>query len=257
MAFDAHCHLGDARLAGCIGEVLERSRQAGIVGWIQGGVCPDDWAQQLALQKTHGSSVVTAFGLHPWWVAAATDAQVEASLIKLEQQVSQAQAVGELGLDFLPAHVPDAAAKERQIRAFVAQLAIAKAAQKPLVLHVVQAHGEALKLLELSGPFPHGGLVHGFCAHWQVAQRYTKLGLLISVGSAAHRPGFTKLKQALTHVPADCLVLETDAPDDEGSEPACLTTTAHHIAKLLGMDAAHLLAQSTANLARYFPLEQA
>jgi len=100
MAFDAHCHLADARFQDTIDDVLERSRQAGIVGWVQGGVCPDDWARQLELRKTHGMGVVTAFGLHPWWVAGAADEQVYQALISLESQVASAQAIGELGLDF-------------------------------------------------------------------------------------------------------------------------------------------------------------
>src|SRR4051812_17646739 len=95
---DAHCHLADPRLK--LDPVLERSRTAGVTGWIQGGVGPKDWETQLELQKKLGPTFLTSFGLHPWWVIGATDADVDEALNILSQKLPQAQALGELGLDF-------------------------------------------------------------------------------------------------------------------------------------------------------------
>jgi len=83
---------------------------------------------------------------------------------------------------------------------------------------------------------------------------------LISVGSAVGRPGFTKLKAALPRLPAQHIVIETDAPDEEGSEPASLATVAQQVATAIGrhdLDARALLASSTANLSRCFAINVA
>lgn len=253
---DAHCHLADPRLAGRLDEIVRRSRAAGVVGWVQGGVCPDDWQRQRALQARLGPSVRVAFGLHPWWTAAASDAEIDGALAALEAQVSDADALGEIGIDNHP-RWRTGDALERQQRALLTQLAIARRVPRPLVLHVVRAHHLVLPLLERHAPFPRGGLVHAFTGGLREARRYVQLGLHLSLGGAlAARP---ERARALAAIPQDSILIETDAPDQaprdwrvEVNEPAFLPRIAGSLAPVWDISGPHLLDRTHRSLQTLF-----
>ncbi len=258
---DGHCHLADPRFSTRLDAQLEEARRLGIHGWVQGGVDPADWDRQVGLKDRLGPAVVLAFGLHPWWVANQEAAEVEAAFRQLESRLPVASALGELGLDLHPRHCPkDSLA--RQSWALEHQLELVKRIPKPLILHVVSAHGEALEILSRHHPFPRGGLVHSFGGSAEVAKAYLDLGFHLSIGGSVTREGSQKLKKAVVSVPLDRLVLETDAPDqtpelpgvDRGSlnEPRHLIGIAQTVARLREMNPEALLDRSTENLKRLF-----
>ena len=234
---DAHCHLADSRYSeAMLEEAIQRSRQVGIQAWVQGGVSPGDWDRQVQIRQRYGTGIVTSYGLHPWWVAESRQEEVEKALDLLGARGGEAQAVGELGLDFMPKYSEIEDARRRQQFAFEAQLEIAKKLNKPLILHIVKAHSEALGILKKRGPFPRGGIVHAFSSSAEIAAEYLTLGFLISIGGAVIRKGYRTLKEALSHLPLEGIVVETDSPDRDMSEPANLIGISKGLAELLGRD---------------------
>lgn len=238
MWIDAHSHLADEHWADRLDDVVAKARATGVSGWVQGGVSPSQWERQLRLRDRFGSSIVLAFGLHPWWVASASDDAVDAALRELENRLPEAALLGELGLDFA-SRGGDAAAHARQRHAFNAQLSLAKQAGKPLALHIVRADAEALRILTAFAP-SHHGLVHGFSGDAAAAQRYLTLGFDLSVGPGVAKPGFHRLKEALPALPEDRLLLETD-----DAAPHRLVDVAEAVAALRGGDARSHLDRST------------
>lgn len=258
---DGHCHLADPRLAARLGQVLAASREAGIDAWVQGGVSPEDWDRQLELKreladgKLGPGHLLTSFGLHPWWVSGSSATEVEAGLATLAKRLAKADAAGELGLDLTEKH---AASLELQSHAFREQLKLAKAAAKPLVLHIVRAHTQAVEILREFSPFPAGGLVHSFSSSRETAKVYLGLGFLLSISGVITKPGFQTLKKTLSWLPAASLVLETDSPDQPPAgvsglnEPARLLDVARAAGALRGEEPEALLAASAGNLKRLF-----
>ena len=250
---DAHCHLADPRLAGQVEQVAVRSRRAGVVAWLQGGVEPSDWNRQRDVRARLGPGVRMAFGLHPWWCASASDSQIDAGLAALEAQLGDADALGELGLDKHGRRRGGRIGLERQERALIGQLEIARRQPRPLVLHVVRAHQQVLELLERHGPFARGGLVHGFTGGAREAHRYLELGFHLSLGGAlAARP---ERARQLASVPPERIVLETDAPDRAprawqaaSNEPAYLPRIARALAPTWDISAAELLDRAQLSL---------
>jgi TatD DNase family protein len=245
---DGHCHLADPRLSEGMDALVAQSRAFGVTGWVQGGVDPQDWNRQRALRGRVGEGVVLAFGLHPWWVARATPEQVAASLVLLENELPEAAALGETGLDAYPIHGGNL---PLQTTAFEAQLLLALKYDKPLVLHVVQAHAKCLELLKKHGPFARGGLVHAFGGSLEIARNYLALGLTLSVGNGVSKPGYKALKAALPHLPPDRLVVETDCPDG-AADPSGLLAVAEAVGKLQNRRAEDVLDTSTAALKALF-----
>lgn len=253
---DAHCHLADARFDDNRQDVIARAREMDIHHFIQGGVNPADWKRQ---QELNDGSWILCFGLHPWHVAEKTFAECEADLGVLDTMIDQAAALGECGLDFSKKLPASSHGRQRQL--FKEQLEMAKYHHKPLVLHIVQAHGAALEMLK-SMSHSWRGIVHGFNGSTEVAQAYIDLGFSLSIGGSLTRQGHTKLKDAVSHIPLEQLVVESDAPDmaptDWGqpqNEPASLWLTAKAIGYFHLMTARDVLIQSRRNLCRIFDLE--
>lgn len=249
---DAHCHLADELFARDIESVLEASEEALVTAWIQGGIGPKDWSQQRKIAKLRPGRVFLAFGLHPWWIASQPESQVVSALKELEKKLPEAHFLGELGLDYLPRFE---ASKNLQKEAFRLQLLLNENFKKPLVLHVVQAHSEALQILK---DFPNQkGLVHAFSEGKEVLKKYLDLGYLISIGGAVTREGYKKLKEALKYIPKDRLVLETDAPDqtphlpgltkESRNEPRYLIGIARSVAEIRKSETAEELLESSSH----------
>lgn len=259
--WDAHSHLADPRLDSQRDAWLDAARSAGIGAWVQGGVNPEDWERQLLLKARWAGQIITAFGLHPWWIASSEKSQVEAGWKILEHKISEADALGETGLDHardrkkLPTY-------DLQCDFFERQVNLAKASRKPLILHIVQAHREALLALRSLGPFPARGIVHSFCDTFETAKAYIDLGLLISVGADATRAQPAKILSCVKRLPGDSLVVETDCPDQspfEGlrrrsglNQPVFLLEMADAVGRLRGENGVAVLERSTENLKRVF-----
>lgn len=256
---DAHCHLASEKLRPTLSEVIERSQQVGVTGWVQGGIEPTDWELQKRLKNRFGSRFRTSFGLHPWWVGQASSEDLTSGLKILDQELAEADACGELGLDFGKSHNLN---RTQQLIAFKEQLRLANKYKKPLILHVVKAHSEALEILQSFAPFPAGGIVHSFSGSFEIAQKYSELGLLISIGGAITHEGYFALKKAIPLLLLTQIVVETDSPDQvpklEGvdpkgnNEPQFLVGIAQAIAEAKGTTVEAVLSESTRNLEKLF-----
>lgn len=256
MYIDAHCHLADARFDGIRADVMSRARRKGVTRFLQGGVNPQDWARQSALADP---SWLLSFGLHPYYVNYHDEASCALALSLLESQLADAVALGELGMDHGPRMNRDSFARQKYV--FEQQLHMSQRHKKPLVLHLVGCHGLALTILKRIAP-QWRGMVHGFSGSRQVAEAYQRLGLLLSVGGVVARPGYKKLKSALSHIPNQSLVVESDAPDRAPAayqrslnEPESIHQVAEAVAEIRGQTPALVLTQSAANLCRIFALE--
>jgi TatD DNase family protein len=253
---DSHCHLADPRIAGQLDEILARSREQGITAWVQGGVDPEDWTRQRDLKKRFPKEILTSYGLHPWWVAKNSREEFDQAVEKLAQNLPDADGLGEIGLDYGPKIQAETHAHQQY--AFRRQLELLKIHPKPLVLHIVRAHPDASAMLGEFGPFAREGIIHSFSGTKENARKYLDLGLSLSISGGITRKGFESSKKAVTYIPLDRLLVETDSPDQplEGqilNEPTSLIEIARVIAKLRAKESAeNVLLASATNVARIF-----
>ncbi|MCK6526326.1 TatD family hydrolase [Myxococcota bacterium] len=258
---DAHCHLDDHRFDADRAEAMEAARRVGVRGFVVAGVGPGRWERQRRL-CADVADAFACYGLHPWAVARARDdGEVDGALAELERFLEEAPAVGlgETGLD-ASGHAPRDSLP-RQERAFRAQLRLARARDLPLVLHVVRAHEEALRVVREEGVPPRGGMVHSFGGDPEQARRWIRLGLSISLGPSVCDPRAERARTVAREVPADALLIETDCPDqapwpDRGlrNEPSCLARVALAVAAIRDEDPRSLGDRAARNAARLFRL---
>jgi TatD DNase family protein len=254
---DAHCHLADPRLENQIEEVITEAEGLGIGFFMQGGVGPEDWQRQRDLAQKHPGKIGLCFGLHPYWVAEHDEVLCDIALDQLAPILPECLGLGELGLDFRPHIMKDS--RERQIGVFEAQLELAEATHKPMVLHLVQAHEEALRVMDIWGVPGAKGLVHSFNGSWGKAQDFLRRGLYLSIGGPVVWPQNEKLHQVIKEIPLEFLLLESDSPDQPPprfkqslNQPASLWDVAGKIAELREMPATEILELTTENFKRLF-----
>lgn len=254
---DAHSHLADPRWGADVDAALAEAVRLGVGFFLQGGVGPEDWRAQIELRRRYPDRIGLCFGLHPYFVAAHDDEICDIAIDSLAHALPDAMALGECGLDFRPHVMRDS--RERQIDLFQQQLELAEVAQLPVVLHLVQAHDEAINVFNVFGLPTRGGLVHSFNGSWAKAQDFLRRGLLLSVGGPVARPDNEKLREAVKRIPLEYLLVETDSPDQpppaykgERNPPASLWDVAKAVAEIRGMTPNEILDITASNFRRLF-----
>jgi len=256
---DAHGHLHFEAFDGEREAALTRAIDAGVSAVV---VADYDHRRREMLRELRGrEGVAVCAGLHPWALDALSDEALERELELLEEALGEPgwAAVGEFGLDFVRAE--DKTSRERQIRAFNAQLRLAKERDLPVVLHAVRCHSTLHDLLRTQGSVPAGGIMHGYSGSSRQVPLFLMHGLDISVGGRLVQ-NVEKLKAVVSQVPSDRLHLETDCPDGpvpgEGkaraSEPADVVEVARAVAQALHQPLEKVARQCARNSRRLFGL---
>lgn len=120
--------------------------------------------------------------------------------------------IGETGLDY---HLPRKDQHRFHQKAwFVFQLKLAHKKHLPVVLHIREAHKDAIKILKRHKHHLHGGVCHCFTGDAATAADYTAMGLAIGIGGSllADSPRKQDIEQAVIQTPLESIVLETDGP---------------------------------------------
>ena len=244
--FDTHAHLHFPEFADDLDAVLVRARAAGVRRIVTIGTDVPSSRAAVALAARE-PDVWAAVGIHPHEASQADAAE----LAEIERLATAPRvvAIGETGLDFFRNLSP----RDAQARAFRAQLALARRAKKPVLVHCRDAHAEALAILA-DAPVERGGIMHCFSGDAAIAKRCLDLGLLISLAGPVTYPKARALPEVAKLVPADRLVVETDCPflppqpyRGQRNEPAYLAITAARVAELRGEPLPALAARMSEN----------
>ncbi|HKK04835.1 MAG TPA: TatD family hydrolase [Gammaproteobacteria bacterium] len=249
---DTQTHLDFPEFDADRAAVLAAARQAGVVAMVVSGVSAATWSRLLALTDAE-PGLFPALGLHPMFLAEHNAADLTALAEAVERH--RPVAVGEIGLDFQLRELD----RPRQLELFEAQLAVARDARLPVILHVRKAHDEVLARLRRFDLV--GGTVHAFSGSRQQAEHYLALGFKLGFGGAMTYSRARKLRTLAAELPLEALVLETDSPDlppaahhGERNSPAYLPEIAAVLAELRGEDPLNLARRTTDNARTVFGL---
>ncbi len=249
MLVDAHCHLTGSYLAeDQVEATLQRARVHGVTGFIAVGTDLEDSRVVLGL-AARLPEVQASLGVHPH-EAKTWSPVVEAGLRDLLAH-PVVRFVGETGLDW---HY-DLSPREEQEAAFRAQIRLAKALRKPLMIHTRSAPEATLRLLEEEGADAVRGIIHCFSEDRAFAQRALDLGFYLSFSGIATFKKAEAVRDVAAWAPADRILVETDAPflapvpyRGKPNEPGFVRFTAEAVAELRGIPAVKLAELTTRNL---------
>lgn len=116
-------------------------------------------------------------------------------------------AVGEIGLDYYW----DNEAHEIQKKWFQRQLELARELDLPVIIHSRDAAADTLEMMQ---QYAKGlrGVIHCFSYSKEMAKEYVKMGFYIGVGGVVTFKNSKKLKEIVTELPLEKILLETDSP---------------------------------------------
>lgn len=255
---DTHCHLMDPAFEADRASVVERARTAGVSQMVLVGYDRESSEAALALVKDVPGSVASV-GIHPNSAfEAATDDYARIEHLVQREEVA---AIGETGLDYFRQFTPPA----RQRESFDWHLRLAERMRKPVIVHNRQADADIAHALERSAarrPADHcPGVLHCFSAEDPAyLQRMLDAGYFVSFAGSLTFKSAANLRAMAERVPLDRLLVETDCPylapvphRGRRNEPAFLSSTAAHLARVHGMSLEALAPILMANSLRVFP----
>lgn len=213
---DTHCHLDAPEFDADRDEVIARARAAGVRMQVVPAVMPSTF--ESAREAARRCLGAYALGIHPLYVhQVPEDATLQlAQALQRWQDDPRLVAVGEIGLDHFVPGLQDEASRALQERFYVAQLELAARHQLPVILHVRRSADGLLKhlrrLREAGRPVP-GGIAHAFNGSEQQALAFIELGFKLGFGGAMTFERALQIRRLAAELPAQAIVLETDAPD--------------------------------------------
>lgn len=254
---DSHCHFDFPAFDADRAEVRERCVEQGLSALVIPGVTAATW--ERAARMAAGDPLLHhAEGLHPVFFDAHepdTDLATLARRLDGTPEGARPVAIGEIGLDFRHPY-PDHAAQEALLDA---QLAIARDHHLPVIIHCVRAHHRLVgRLRRWGGP---GGVIHAFNGSAEEARAYVDSGFRLGIGGLVTHARNRRLRDIVAGLPAEALLLETDAPDmppeghaGERNSPEHLPAIAAAVAACRGERVADVARYTAANTRSLFGL---
>ena len=253
MLIDSHCHL-DYYTEAERPEVLARAAAAGVAEMVTIGTTLAQSQRLPAIAEAQPNLWCTV-GVHPHHAAEAPVPSPEdvAAMTAHPRVIG----IGELGLDYFYDRSP----RDVQQAGFRAHIRAARLAGLPLAIHARDADGDIAAILQderdTGGDFSF--LLHCFSSSRALAEAAVAMGGHVSFSGILTFPKSHELREIARDLPADRLLVETDAPylapvpfRGKRNEPAYVTHTARVLAEVRGLEPAALADLTTTNFRRLF-----
>ena len=267
---DTHCHLDAPEFAADAAAVRARAAAQNV------SICVIPAVEvatfESARMLAHEGGDAYALGIHPLYVERAGDDDLQRLDEALTRHADDPRlvAVGEIGLDYFVAELAaPGPLRERQEHFYREQLKLARQHGLPVVVHVRRSVDQVLKgLRDIGVP---GGIAHAFNGSRQQADIFLEMGFKLGFGGAVTYDRATRLRALAADLPAEAIVMETDAPDipphwlyttaarraagaaQGRNEPAELPRIAGEVARLRGVPSDEWAATTTANALAALP----
>lgn len=253
MFVDSHCHLNYAGLIEDQDAVIARARDAGVATMLNISTRASEWDAIVGTAERH-DHIWASIGIHPH--EADTHEHVDTERLVAATIQAKVVAIGETGLDYYY----DKSDRERQRRSFRSHIVAARESGLPLIVHTRDAEEDTYALLsDEMGKGAFTGVIHCFTASHDFAEKALSLGLYISLSGIVTFKNAKDLQATALTIPAERLLIETDAPflapvphRGRTCEPAFVADTARFLATLRGESVEQLAATTSANFHQLF-----
>jgi len=256
---DAHCHLqldlADTRFEVAEADAqVERAQAAGVEWMVCVGTGLETSRQALDLASRH-PDVYATVGLHPH-DALQLDTEW-AGLVALAA-AERCVAIGECGFDLYYEHSPGA---EQEV-AFRRHIELAKAVDRPLMIHSREAWSETFRVLDAEG-LPPRTIFHCFTGGPDEARAALDRDCYLSFSGIVSFKTADDVRAAAALAPGDRILVETDSPylapvphRGKTNEPAYVPIVGAALAAARGVGDEEIAELTRANAARVFGVER-
>ncbi len=266
--FDTHAHYSARAFDADRDFLLGSLPGKGVVGVCEQATHSGDAPKVLELAHRY-PWVVAAVGIHPESLLPAADCgeegpaptvsvyggdwAAEMRALAPYYEDPKVVAVGECGLDY---HWP--VPKDAQLAMFEAHIRLALELNKPIIVHDRNAHADVYALLKKYQP---KGIVHCYSGSADDAVWLAKQGLFIGFGGACTFKGAKRAAKAISALPLESIVLETDCPymapepvRGTRCDSSLIRYVGEYIAQLRGISAEEVFRTTAENARRVYGL---
>ena len=255
---DICCNFTHPTLNAQLPQVLARAQQAGVHTMIVTASDVADSTNAVALAHHYPDCLWASVGVHPHHAERWHDNSY--AILKKLAADAKVIAIGEAGLDYY--RNLSAAATQRFV--FEKQIELAIETGLPLFMHQRDAHHDYVNILKAHRKHITNAVVHCFTGNRTMLDDYLNLDLYIGVtGWICDERRATDLRDAITAIPSNRLMLETDAPYlvprtlgrqfyNKPNEPAYLPHIARDIARRRKVEITDLIEQTINNSYHFY-----
>lgn len=198
------------------------------------------------------SNVFGMIGIHPTEI----DENVEEHLKYIEDHINEVVAVGEIGLDYH--YGKENVLKQKEV--FIYQLELAKKYNKPVVIHSRDAALDTYNILKEYSNLKK--VMHCYSYSLEMAQKFININCKLGIGGVLTFKNSKTLKEVVTNVELENLLLETDSPylspepyRGEKNVPYNVYYIGIYLANLLNKKREEIFAITTQNAVSLFDLK--
>ena len=191
-------------------QLFQEMLDANIPYSIEPGVSLQSCEEVLQLCAEYPGRIFPAIGIHP--TRSIFEKWSDRHKLDAYANMPGVIAIGEIGLDYH--YKREEQHRLKQYIWFIYQLNLAWKMKLPVILHVRDAHEDALRILRMHPARKLGGVIHCFYGSKAIAEQYLKLGYHIGIGGSVLQleERASNIWEAITSIPLDRILVETDAP---------------------------------------------
>lgn len=205
MIFDTHAHYDDEDFDADRDVLLQTLHKDGVERIVNIGASLASTGKTVELSEQY-DFVYAAVGVHPSDTAPLTDSDMD--WLRELSAKEKVVAIGEIGLDY---HY-DEPDRGTQKKWFERQLSLAREVGLPVSIHSREAAQDTLEIMKAAHAEEIGGVIHCFSYGWDMAKIYLDMGFYLGIGGVVTFKNGKKLKEVVSKMPLERIVLETDAP---------------------------------------------
>lgn len=252
---DTHCHIHFNNYPLNKDEVLQSASKAGVKRVICVGTTVSDSQVAVDFAAKHPNVWATA-GVHPHGAENFLDSPTDQATLKKILNKLSIVAVGEIGLDYYKNY----SSRASQQKALRLQIESGLTTGLPYVFHVREGWEDFWQIFDDYKNLK--GVIHSFSSTPAHLEEALNRGLYIGLNGIMTFTGDEQQLAAAKMVPADKLLLETDAPfltpapdRNQKCEPKHIKIIADFLANLRGETLDNLASTTNQNATRLFKLE--
>jgi len=247
--FDAHTHIDMKHFKNDREQVIQRAKEAGLVGMVTSSIGPASFRKTLGIVKKHHGFIHHSPGCS---VSQLTNDEAEKTVALIQKYSNQIVAVGEVGLDYY--WVKDPKGRKHQEPLFQMFIDLAVELALPIVIHSRKAETEAIDILEKH--FSGDVLMHCFDGPKEAAKRVADNGWYVTLPSNFGK--YRNRRDAAVTIPLEQILLETDgpylSPTPNRNEPANIKYGVESLSEILDLPFEEVARLTTSNAIQFYRL---
>lgn len=250
---DSHCHIDRVdfeQFGGSVDSMLAQAQELSVKEFLCVCIDLEHFDDVFALAKNH-AQIYASVGVHPT-EQEGKDPTVDELLALADDD--NIIAIGETGLDYF--HVEKETADWQRDR-FRRHIAASNRSGKPMIIHTREAKQDTIRIM--TEEKANAGVMHCFSEDWETAKAALDLGFYISFSGIITFKSAQALRDVAQKVPADRLLVETDAPyltpvphRGRPNSPAYTYYVAQKLAEIRGVSIEEIASTTTENFNRLF-----